>query len=522
MVIDDAGIEGVQDYAAEYGIDLTPSTPNLTALAASGVRFRRCYTNSVCSATRALLTTGRYAFRTGVGNNCTATANGPPNATEPWLASLLDATHTTAVIGKWHLGTLNNGQFLSALKTGSGGVAQFDRWQGTFGNILGNNTYWFWPRFRDGVLYDLTGEQKLIGFDSNGAPAPIGAASGVTNRDPRNYATTVIVNDAIDWIGAQGGDWLCMVAFNAPHEPLHQPPTLAERTQVSLPTRLMTALMENVTTAYIEIDAAVDVEANQAYLDSVGWPSGLDTLADASARAAYCASIECMDTELGRLLADVNVDQPDVTVWFVSDNGAASLIVPGAKNTPNENGLRVPMIVAGNGVSGTGVCDRLVQTVDIWRTILAMEGIDDADIASAFPTKTVDGVDISTLFSNVLNPAPRTFAYCERFEASPRNPDGEILDIEDGSTGDASVPYIENWLRSYEDGAYLLVERNVYDATTHERTVTYELYNVKGSDPFGLTDLLLDQDLDFDSVNRNTAHWRGLQRCLTGLAALNP
>ena len=116
----------------------------------------------------------------------------------------------------------------------------------------------------------------------------------------------------------------------------------------------------------------------------------------------------------------------------------------------------------------------------------------------------------------------RTFAYAERFTTTVgTNPEGGMASVLDGSTNDPTVPYVNDWLRSYEDGGYLLIERNIYDAA-HVRTVTYELYGILGGDELGLTDLLVDQELDFDSVNRDTAHWRGLQRCLTGLAALNP
>jgi len=81
-------------------------TPNIDALAASGLRFTSGYCSaSTCTPTRYSFLTGTYAFReegTGI-----APPNSPaliqPGTTT--IASLLhDAGYTTGVIGKWHLG----------------------------------------------------------------------------------------------------------------------------------------------------------------------------------------------------------------------------------------------------------------------------------------------------------------------------------------------------------------------------------------------------------------------------------
>ncbi len=44
-------------------------TPNLDALAARGVTFTNAYTGSVCSLSRAMITTGQYGTRFGYGLN---------------------------------------------------------------------------------------------------------------------------------------------------------------------------------------------------------------------------------------------------------------------------------------------------------------------------------------------------------------------------------------------------------------------------------------------------------------------
>ena len=79
-------------------------TPNLDALAASGMRFTNGYVSGpYCSPTRAGLLTGRYQTRFGHEFNPSG-ANGLP-VTETTIANRLkDAGYATGIVGKWHLG----------------------------------------------------------------------------------------------------------------------------------------------------------------------------------------------------------------------------------------------------------------------------------------------------------------------------------------------------------------------------------------------------------------------------------
>ncbi len=79
-------------------------TPNLDAMAASGLRFDRFYSGApVCSPTRGSALTGRHPFRYGI-----YTANaGHMRQGEMTLAEALKTQgYATGHFGKWHLGTL--------------------------------------------------------------------------------------------------------------------------------------------------------------------------------------------------------------------------------------------------------------------------------------------------------------------------------------------------------------------------------------------------------------------------------
>jgi arylsulfatase A-like enzyme len=97
----------------------------------------------------------------------------------------------------------------------------------------------------------------------------------------------------------------------------------------------------------------------------------------------YQASIQAMDTEIGRLLACLGPQLANTTVIVVGDNGTpADVVQPPmdkkrAKATVYEGGVRVPLIINGPLVNQPGreVCG-IVQTLDLFSTIVALAGGD--------------------------------------------------------------------------------------------------------------------------------------------------
>jgi len=92
---DDVGLNDLTCYGGDHA-----PTPNIDALASTGMRFEYSYSATVCGPSRCELLTGRYPFRTGMNSN--ATTNMPVAGTEIMLPTVLkQAGYATACVGKW-------------------------------------------------------------------------------------------------------------------------------------------------------------------------------------------------------------------------------------------------------------------------------------------------------------------------------------------------------------------------------------------------------------------------------------
>ena len=117
---DDLGIGDVGCYGADKY-----KTPHIDELARGGIRYTNGYTAPLCGPSRALLMTGRYAFRTGATNQ-DATGEIKRSAEKMMPSVMKTAGYVTTSIGKWGQLPLGPSEF------------GFDE----FLNFKGSGVYW--------------------------------------------------------------------------------------------------------------------------------------------------------------------------------------------------------------------------------------------------------------------------------------------------------------------------------------------------------------------------------------------
>jgi len=94
ILADDLGIGNLGCYGSDNF-----KSPEIDKLAATGTRFTQCFTAALCGPSRALIMTGRYAFRNGSSNQ--DACQNMPNK-ELQLGRVLKAAgYATSYIGKW-------------------------------------------------------------------------------------------------------------------------------------------------------------------------------------------------------------------------------------------------------------------------------------------------------------------------------------------------------------------------------------------------------------------------------------
>ncbi len=346
IIADDYGADSSSLYNSTNTGAALPPTPNITALAQSGMVFAHAYANPLCSPTRACMMAGRHSFRTGVGYAYGGAGSTPLAASEFTLPEAFAAAgtgHHLAQFGKWHLAAGLNSPFTV------GGWTNFS------GSIQGAITsYTNWPKV-------VNGGQTL---------------------NYTNYATSDVVDDAVAWIQARGTNaWFAWVAFNAGHTPLHKPPTHLAPTYAGLPG----------TTPHINNNPEL----------------------------YFHAMIEAMDTEIGRLLASVNLAETDVI--FIGDNGTtAQTIQPPSptshsKGSLYQGGTKVPLVIAGPSVTSPGTTNLTpVHAVDLFATILELAGTNTGVVPAGV---AIDSRSFAATLNGTSDQTRRI--YTEVFDTNP-------------------------------------------------------------------------------------------------------
>lgn len=158
ILADDLGIGDVSAYGADNN-----HTPVIDKLAKEGIRFNHAYTAPLCGPSRAMILTGRYAFRTGAVNQDMCGDLKPSK--EVMIPTVLkSAGYVSSMSGKWGQLPLHPSDF---------GFDDYIRFNGS------------------GLYWD----------DEKGKPATY-TVNGVTRELGKSYLPDLIHDHAMNWIAS--------------------------------------------------------------------------------------------------------------------------------------------------------------------------------------------------------------------------------------------------------------------------------------------------------------------------------
>ena len=304
IVADDWGFSDVGSFGSEI------ATPNLDALARSGMRFSNFHVAAECSPTRAMLMTGVDSHRTGVGamrESVPQSHYGKPgyltvlNQNVVTVSSLLqEGGYRTYAVGKWHVGkepyNLPNARgFDRSLVQGDSGS---DNWETDKRYMaLTDKVYWF----------------------ENGKEVAM----------PKDYySSEYYVSRTIDYLRqdvASNKPFYAYLAFQANHIPVQAPREFIDKYR-GVYKDGWTALRK----ARRDRAAALGLVPKDAPMVTMPTTTDWDALSpeqkqyEVRRMEVYAGMADAMDHHVGRLVAYLKESgQYDNTVFvFLSDNGA--------------------------------------------------------------------------------------------------------------------------------------------------------------------------------------------------------
>ena len=370
IVADDLGYA---DIGVHGGRDVP--TPNIDALAASGVRCTSGYVSApYCSPSRAGFLTGRCQTRFGhefnphIGEETTL---GLPLSERTIANELHDAGYATGLVGKWHQG------YNAAHHPQSRGFDDY------FGFLVGGHNYLlrkdaeaeFGSAHSHNMIYRNRELQKLDG-----------------------YTTDLFTDEALGFMDRHSTKpWFMYLAYNAVHTPLEVLKKYGDR-----------------------VPAAVTNPERRGYLSLL---IGLD---------------DCIGRITARL-RETGRDKDTLVFFFSDNGGSGhkpylayntgvNTPLRGDKGQTLEGGIRVPFFVSWPGKLPAGkVYDQPVSTLDILPTACA--------VAGAKPTSTLDGVELLPHFLGD-NANPPHAALFWRFgpQKAVRKGQWKLVDVRDFDT----------------------------------------------------------------------------------------
>jgi len=304
---------GYADIGVHGGKDIP--TPNIDALARSGIRFTDAYVSGpYCSPTRAGLLTGRYPQRFGHEFNPDRRSKdqhefGLPVGERTIADYLRSKGYRTALFGKWHLG--KTGEFHPM----SRGFDEF------FGFLDGDHSY---------VDAELHGSDPVL--------------DGLKPVAKTDYLTDEFTDRAVDFIKRRKATpFFLYLAYNAVHTPMQAPAKYLDR---------FPNISDQNRRTYAAMLSAMD--------DGIG---------------RTLAALRESGVEENTLIIFFN-DNGGPTMPGTTINSSSNAPLRGSKRQTWEGGIRVPFIIRWKGRLPEGKIDsRPIIQLDVLPTVLAAAGV---------------------------------------------------------------------------------------------------------------------------------------------------
>lgn len=375
------------------------TSPNIDRLAASGILFENCFSQSpICTPSRASFLTGRYPRTTRCRQNG---QDIPPD--EKLVSRLLkDAGYVCGLSGKLHVSRCSPTATTGTEPRIDDGYDEF-HWSHDPRPDWLTNEYHHWLR-EQGVAYHVE--------NYHGSPY-------VQAGMPAEYhQATWCAEKAIDFIHAAQGKaspWLFSVNIFAPHHPFDPPVEYLERYL----DRLDELPLPNYTSG--ELDDKPGFQQNdhrRAYNVPGLFPAAEMTESEHQLlRAAYWAMCDLIDAQVGRMVEALEQtgQLENTIVIFMSDHGEMlgdhGIYLKGPYFY--EGAVHVPLIVSMPGTIPAGVrSDGLFELVDLAPTLLEAAGAPIyAGMQGHSVWRTLTGADDA--------PPARDDVYCEYYNAMP-------------------------------------------------------------------------------------------------------
>ncbi len=348
-------------------------TPNLDKLAAEGVVFTECFTNSpLCIPARATLMTGKYVSEHGVFNNDSEVSS----SSQSHVRNIRDAGYHTAVIGKTHLYPHSAGNHtnekIDVLR--EWGFDDIHEITGPIASIKYNSPYTDYLKekgllevhrqyLRDYYVKWIRGEAKPWKLP----PPPL---------PTEDLLDSYTGQKAIEWIHDYNDEkpFYLQICFPGPHDPFDSPQEYRDMYKSE------------------EMPIGILEKPKQPYPGNIrfvlNW-SGLDGMTQAQnqlMKTFYYGKITLIDEWIGKIMSTLEEKELLDNTWIIYTSDHGEMLgdhMMSHKIVFYEGALRIPLIIRPPGGTNGWHCNGLTDQIDIATSLI--------DTANAKPLENCHG-----------------------------------------------------------------------------------------------------------------------------------